>query len=61
MKEGMRHNPTNVFKETGMDCKNCPDRKFCYTAPNTWPISDQRESAAILLRVLRCRSGFGKR
>ncbi|HNV68645.1 MAG TPA: hypothetical protein PKO06_03025 [Candidatus Ozemobacteraceae bacterium] len=44
-----------------MDCKNCPDRLFCYTAPTTWPISDQRESAAILLRVLRCRKGLARR
>ncbi|RCK81205.1 MAG: hypothetical protein OZSIB_2074 [Candidatus Ozemobacter sibiricus] len=38
-----------------MDCKKCPDRPFCLTRPVDWNLP-RRESALVLLRILRCKA-----
>jgi hypothetical protein len=44
-----------------MNCKNCPDRKLCYSSPNEWNIADRKISSDMLVRILRCRNGLLRR
>ncbi|MFZ2958464.1 MAG: hypothetical protein WA705_16375 [Candidatus Ozemobacteraceae bacterium] len=38
-----------------MNCRNCPDRTYCYAPTITWNVTSRKESSEILLRILRCR------
>lgn len=47
-------------QETGMNCKNCPDKDVCMSPITSWSFANQKESAGTLLRILRCKSGYSR-